>query len=56
MTVLGLLGLAVGLPGLAAAAHLGLLALASLFYRDARARPATSSGSWSSCRPTTRRR
>ena len=34
MTVLGLLGLAVGLPGLAAAGHLGLLACASLFYRD----------------------
>ena len=31
-----------GLPGLAGAAHLGLLALASLFYREPRARPAAT--------------
>jgi 1,2-diacylglycerol 3-beta-glucosyltransferase len=35
-TILVLLALVVGLPGLAAAAHLGLLALASLFYREPR--------------------
>jgi len=34
-TLLVLAAVAVGLPGLAVAAHLGLLALASLFYRDA---------------------
>ena len=34
MTALLLLGLGVGLPGLAAAGHLGLLGFASLFYRD----------------------
>jgi len=34
-TILTAVAVAVGLPGLAAAAHLGLLALASLFYRDA---------------------
>jgi cellulose synthase/poly-beta-1,6-N-acetylglucosamine synthase-like glycosyltransferase len=34
-TLLVLAALAAGLPGLAVAAHLGLLALASIFYRDA---------------------
>ena len=38
MTLVALLALAVGLPGLAAAAHLGLLALASIFYRERRSR------------------
>jgi cellulose synthase/poly-beta-1,6-N-acetylglucosamine synthase-like glycosyltransferase len=37
MTILVPLAVVVGLPGLAAAAHLGLLALASLFYREPRA-------------------
>jgi cellulose synthase/poly-beta-1,6-N-acetylglucosamine synthase-like glycosyltransferase len=37
-TILALAAVLVGLPGLAGAAHLGLLALASLFYRDAPAR------------------
>ncbi len=32
--ILSLLALAIALPGLATAAHLGLLAVASLFYRD----------------------
>jgi 1,2-diacylglycerol 3-beta-glucosyltransferase len=36
-TILVLLAVVLGLPGLAAAAHLGLLALASLFYREPRA-------------------
>src|SRR5262245_47438310 len=36
MTVPALLAFALGLPGLAAAAHLGLLAAASLFYRSPR--------------------
>lgn len=35
--VVALLAIALGLPGLAAAAHLGLLAAASLFYRERRA-------------------
>jgi cellulose synthase/poly-beta-1,6-N-acetylglucosamine synthase-like glycosyltransferase len=35
--VVALLAVGVGLPGLAAAAHLGLLAVASLFYREPRA-------------------
>jgi cellulose synthase/poly-beta-1,6-N-acetylglucosamine synthase-like glycosyltransferase len=34
-TMLAAVAVAIGLPGLAAAAHLGLLALASIFYRDA---------------------
>jgi cellulose synthase/poly-beta-1,6-N-acetylglucosamine synthase-like glycosyltransferase len=38
-TVLALAALAVGVPGLAAAAHLGLLAIASLLYRDPPPRP-----------------
>jgi cellulose synthase/poly-beta-1,6-N-acetylglucosamine synthase-like glycosyltransferase len=38
MTALVLLAVALGLPGLAAAVHLGLLAAASLFYRERRAR------------------
>jgi cellulose synthase/poly-beta-1,6-N-acetylglucosamine synthase-like glycosyltransferase len=38
MTVVALLAAALGLPGLAAAAHLGLLAAASLFYREPRSR------------------
>jgi cellulose synthase/poly-beta-1,6-N-acetylglucosamine synthase-like glycosyltransferase len=33
-TILALAAVVAGLPGLAAAAHLGLLALASVFYRD----------------------
>jgi cellulose synthase/poly-beta-1,6-N-acetylglucosamine synthase-like glycosyltransferase len=36
MTLVVLLAIALGLPGLAAAAHLGLLALGSLFYRERR--------------------
>jgi cellulose synthase/poly-beta-1,6-N-acetylglucosamine synthase-like glycosyltransferase len=36
MTVLAVLAIALGLPGLSAAAHLGLLAVASLFYREPR--------------------
>lgn len=40
MSVPVVLAFALGLPGLAAAAHLGLLAAASLFYRSPRARPA----------------
>jgi cellulose synthase/poly-beta-1,6-N-acetylglucosamine synthase-like glycosyltransferase len=36
--VLLIAGLAIGLPGLAAAGHLGLLALASLLYREPQAR------------------
>jgi len=38
MTPLVILALLLGLPGLAAAAHLGLLAIASLFYRNPRPR------------------
>jgi glycosyltransferase involved in cell wall biosynthesis len=34
MTLVTLLAFALGLPGLAAAAHLGLLSVASLFYRE----------------------
>jgi cellulose synthase/poly-beta-1,6-N-acetylglucosamine synthase-like glycosyltransferase len=34
-TALAAVAVLIGLPGLAAAAHLGLLALASIFYRDA---------------------
>src|SRR5215216_3942672 len=37
MTVIVLLAIAIVLPGLAAAAHLGLLAAASLLYRERRA-------------------
>ena len=37
MTLVVLVAVALGLPGLAAAAHLGLLAAASLFYRERRA-------------------
>lgn len=41
MTIaIAVLALCVGLPGLAAAGHLGLLALASIFYREPRPRPA----------------
>ena len=36
MTLVVLLAIALGLPGLAAAAHLGLLAVGSLFYRERR--------------------
>jgi cellulose synthase/poly-beta-1,6-N-acetylglucosamine synthase-like glycosyltransferase len=36
VTLVAVAAVIVGLPGLAAAAHLGLLALASLFYRDPR--------------------
>ncbi len=39
MTLPALLAVAIGIPGLAAAAHLGLLALASLAYRDPEPRP-----------------
>jgi cellulose synthase/poly-beta-1,6-N-acetylglucosamine synthase-like glycosyltransferase len=38
MTVVVVLAIALGLPGLAAAAHLGLLAAASLLYREPRSR------------------
>jgi cellulose synthase/poly-beta-1,6-N-acetylglucosamine synthase-like glycosyltransferase len=38
LTIVVVLAVVVGLPGLAAAAHLGLLAMASLFYRGPRAR------------------
>jgi cellulose synthase/poly-beta-1,6-N-acetylglucosamine synthase-like glycosyltransferase len=38
-TVLTLLAVAIGLPGLAVAAQLGLLAAASLFYRESRSGP-----------------
>src|SRR5919108_1926761 len=38
--LLVLLAIALGLPGLAAAAHLGLLTAGSLFYRERRARGA----------------
>jgi cellulose synthase/poly-beta-1,6-N-acetylglucosamine synthase-like glycosyltransferase len=38
MTVVVVLAIVVGVPGLAAAAHLGLLGAASLFYRERRAR------------------
>ena len=38
MTLVPVLAAAVGLPGIAAAAHLGTLALASLFYREPRRR------------------
>jgi cellulose synthase/poly-beta-1,6-N-acetylglucosamine synthase-like glycosyltransferase len=41
-TILVLLAVVIGLPGLAAAAHLGLLALASLFYREPRASAAAT--------------
>jgi cellulose synthase/poly-beta-1,6-N-acetylglucosamine synthase-like glycosyltransferase len=42
MTMLTLVAVAIGVPGLAVAAHLGLLAAASLFYREPR--PGSHSG------------
>jgi cellulose synthase/poly-beta-1,6-N-acetylglucosamine synthase-like glycosyltransferase len=39
MTFVVLLAVGLGLPGLVAAAHLGMLALASLFYRDPQPEP-----------------
>ena len=47
MTGVVVLAVVVGVPGLAAAAHLGVLAAASLFYRERRATAATSRVFWS---------